>query len=110
MSNGHYAEALELTIGSPGAKSVLLVLADRACGTCGLCWPGVNKIAEWTEMGPTSIRKALDTLRERGLIIASGYETGGRGRTTEYVVLPHLPGLSTAPCVECVKRRKKPIV
>lgn len=108
MSNRHLHAALETTVGSPGAKSTLLLLADRACGECGLAWPGVETLMRWSEMGESSVRRALELLRERGLVAVHRFPKGGRGLSTEYVVLPHLPGLSTAPCAECGKKLKKP--
>lgn len=107
MSNRHHAAGLELVIGSPGAKAILLLLCDRACERCGLAWPGVPTLARWSEMSVASVRRALDTLREAGHIDVHRFPKGGRGLSTEYIVLPALPDLSTAPCGECGKRLKR---
>jgi len=87
-------------------KLVLVVLAYHACPTCGLCWPGVPLICQRAGLGPTRVREDLDRLVEAGLIVVHGYATGGRNRATEYVVLPGLPELSTAPCGKCVDNRQ----
>jgi hypothetical protein len=94
------------TAGRPGSKAVLYCLADLACDRCGRAWPGVEFIARRTEMGKTGVRKALDDLKAAGLITVHAFPSGGRGRATEYIVLPQLPKLSTAPCVECGERSK----
>ena len=108
MSNRHLAAARTIVTGSPGAHAILVQLADCACDKCGMAWPGVSNLMRWTEMGETSVRKALDLLRDKGLVDIHAYPKGGRGRATEYVVLPHLGELSPAPCGECRQRMVKP--
>lgn len=98
--------AYATTVGDPAAKSVLLCLADRACDECGLAWPGVPYLAERTELGLNRIRAALAKLVEGGFLLVHAYPHGGRGLSTEYVVLPALAKLSTAPCGKCQSNRK----
>jgi hypothetical protein len=110
VSYEHLDAAAELEGLAPGPKLVLVALAKTACKTCGLGWPGVKWIARKTGMKETSIRAALEVLRSRDLIQIHGYATGGRGRSTEYVVLPGLFELSTAPCGECRANMQTPRV
>jgi hypothetical protein len=107
VSFRHRNAALELTVGSHGVKAILMLMADRACEHCGLAWPGVPTLARWSEMSVASVRRALDTLREAGHLDVHRFPKGGRGLSTEYIVLPSLPELSTAPCGECGKRLKR---
>jgi hypothetical protein len=89
-----------------GPKLVLYQLADLACDTCGLAWPGLSYLIEHTGMQSRSVSGALASLRNTGHVVVHRYATGGRGRSTEYVVLPGLMKLSPAPCGECGKRLK----
>ena len=102
----HIRAAYATTAGSPGAKAVLLCLADRACDECGLAWPGIAYICERTEIGTTRGRALIAQLVESGLLRIHAYPKGGRGVTTEYVVLPAVTKLSTAPCAGCQSRKK----
>ena len=94
-------------VGCPGSltKLVLLALADHACEHCGLAWPGKQKLAEKTLLGPTRIKTALDELAKIGLVTVHKYPKGGRGRATEYVVLPAVAA-HQAPCPRCVNAQK----
>jgi hypothetical protein len=89
-------------------KFVLIALADHACDACGLAWPGVPHLIEKTGLADRTIRGALDELLAAGTIRLHGYGTGGRGRATEYVVLPGLDGTEQAPCHRCCAVRKTP--
>ena len=100
--------AYPLTVGSPGDKSVLAALAFHACDDCGLTWAGVNLLSADTEMGKTRLREALANLVAAGHLRIYRFPHGGRGLSTEYVVLPQHPRLSTAPCGKCVIKMKKP--
>jgi hypothetical protein len=108
VSNAHVTATREIRGLTPPAKFVLFLLADHACPTCGLAWPGVPCLMRESELGHTSVEKALAQLRERALIEVRGYPTGGRHRATEYLVLSAVLGLSTAPCVECRQKLKTP--
>lgn len=102
----HIRAAYAVTAGGPGPKAVLMCMADRACDVCGLAWPGVAYLAERTEMLDRRVSRHLAALVEAGIIAVHGYSSGGRGRTTEYIVLPQVAKLSTAPCENCGKRRQ----
>jgi len=83
-------------------QHVLHALAWHACEICGLAWPSVPTLAKRANLGATTVRDALERLRKADLIRVHAYPQGGRARSTQYVVLPGLPGLSTAPCAKCV--------
>ena len=103
----HIRAAYELTAGGPGLKGVLLAFADRACDECGLAWPGIKYLAEHAELGETKTREAIRILTERGFLSVHGFAKGGRGLSTEYIVLPHVAKLSTAPCGKCREMMKR---
>jgi hypothetical protein len=95
----------------PGAiKVVLMILACRACRFCGLCWPGIRILKDECGLGETRLRDSLEALAadDRGLLKIHAYPHGGRGRATEYIVLPGLMELSTAPCGKCRSNMKTP--
>jgi hypothetical protein len=109
----HQAGIAALSLELPKAMKLLLYdLAIRACPRCGLTWPGVPNLMRSTGMGETLLRDTLGELsrKDRALIVVHRYPTGGRGRATEYVVLPAHTELSTAPCGECQSRQKTPRV
>lgn len=108
MGFRHLQAAYTLTLGSPGRKSLLCVLAYRACDTCGIAWPGVKWLMASTEMSERSVQTCLRELTGAGLLQVHRYSRGGRGVSTEYVVLPQVAKLSTAPCGECADRMKNP--
>jgi hypothetical protein len=101
-------EAFEITTGSQGRKAVLIALAFRACDKCGICWPGVRWIMERTELSERGVQTCLAQLVSVNHIAVRRYSSGGRGVSTEYVVLPDVGELSTAPCGECASRMKNP--
>jgi hypothetical protein len=78
-------------------KFVLVALADHACEFCGLTWPGISSLQRDTGLGERTIQEALKALAAAGHIRIRDYPHGGRGRATEYIVLPTTPGLSKAP-------------
>lgn len=106
MSFEHQDAAALLEGLPPGPKSVLVHLAQPACVVCGLAWPGVGWLEKKTGLGHTAVRAALEWLVRAGHVTIHAYPHGGRGRSTEYVVLPGLTELSTVPCGECRKRMK----
>jgi len=83
------------------AKLPLIALADHACASCGLAWPGIARLAERTGMGTTAVRDALEALVAAGLLMIAGYPRGGRARATIYAVLPSLVRAGAAPCADC---------
>jgi hypothetical protein len=88
-----------------GPKITLLVLCVRSCEFCGLVWLGNKRMQAETRLGETALRGSLKYLVTSGLLIIHAYPQGGRGRATEYIVLPGVPRgdreLSTAPCGKC---------
>jgi hypothetical protein len=85
----------------PGVKHVLQCLAFRACGTCGHARPSVPLLALDTCMSERAVRDALVILRGRPeLVTVWAYSKGGRGRTTEFIVMPALAKLSTMDCAD----------
>lgn len=59
--------AVDQRTGSPARKAVLMNLADRA-DEAWSCFPGQRRIAEDTELGERTVRRALDDLETAGLI------------------------------------------
>jgi len=59
--------ALSQDAGSPSAKLVLLILANRA-NQDGKCWPGFNGIAEQTELSRRTVVTQVQKLVDAGLI------------------------------------------
>lgn len=110
MSNLHLRQAWLVPRDGPTGvsaptKLVLLALADHACEECGLAWPGRRLLGQKTLLGPTRIGKAVDELLAVGLVVVHAYPKGGRGRSTEFVVLPGLK-LSPPPCPRCLEAQK----
>lgn len=108
MGFKHLAVAYRTETGAPSRRAILCALAFRACDSCGLCWPGLGWLMEATEVSERSAQTALAELAKAGLVAVRRYSRGGRGVSTEYVVLPSLAKLSTAPCEECAQRMKTP--
>jgi hypothetical protein len=97
---GFAQERATLAVKLPHAvKHVLQCLAFRACGTCGHARPSVPLLALDTGMSERAVRDALVELRQRpDLLAVWAYSKGGRGRTTEFIVMPALAKLSTMDC------------
>jgi len=100
---GFAQEAAAWKVELPHAVKVVLVyLAFRACRSCGRAYPGVPLMVSATGLGERAVRAALEHLRRRPeLLTVYRYPLGGRGVTTEYVVIPELAELSPAACGEC---------
>jgi len=107
VSFEHLDAAARLEGLPPAPKSVLVHVAQHACVTCGLAWPGVPLLERKSGLGRTAIKLALEWLVKAGQLRIHAYPHGGRGMATEYIVLPSLTGLSTAPCGECRQRMKR---
>jgi len=93
--------AFEVTVGDANAKALLVALADHACEHCGLAWPGVKLLREKTEQGEKRVQAGVKLLLDAGLLAVFRFPHGGRGLSTEYVVLPHLWEGATRPCIRC---------
>ena len=72
--------ALSQKAGSPAAKSVLLILANRADNR-GVCWPGLNGIAKQTELSKRAVINNIRKLENLGLIWT---ETRQQPQTNRY--------------------------
>jgi DNA-binding MarR family transcriptional regulator len=98
----------------PAQKFVLLALGDHACEFCGLCWPGIRSLGEKTGLGERSVTRALNELIAAGMVTIHRYPKGGRGRATEYLILPAHDVLpkgrerQAAPCAHCQMRMSFP--
>lgn len=68
--------ASKQTAGSPGAKLVLIALANYA-NDRHECWPSQNTLAQWTEQSDRTIRTHLATLESMGLISRQSREVAG---------------------------------
>ena len=103
---GYRQQAAALKIQLPaGPKNVLNVLAFHACDLCGRAWPGVPTLALETGLSPRAVKDALAELRGRAdLLAVYRYSKGGRGVSTEYIVIPALAKLSTPECGRCENR------
>ena len=64
----HMAAVMQMKIGDPASKLLLLAIADRADKETGQCWPSLARLAEDTEMSPATIKRRLNYLEERGFI------------------------------------------
>lgn len=100
--------AFKFTVGDVGRKAILLAIADHACDNCGLAWPGVRVLCEKTEHGERSVQVGLKRLVDDGLLEVFRFPHGGRGLSTEYVVLPHLWDGAVRPCPRCASTMKNP--
>ena len=100
--------AYELTAGDSANKALLVALADHACDECGLAWPGTKLLHAKTELRTKRIQAGLKSLIDAGWISVYRFPFGGRGLSTEYVVLPHLWDGAIRPCQRCRSAMKSP--
>lgn len=107
MSFDHLGVIAELELPS-AQKLVLYALGNKACRRCGHAWPGMSYLTKKTGLSDRTITTALRELTYSKLITVHAYSRGGRGRVTEYVVLPTRMELEPAPCPECRERLKTP--
>lgn len=63
------AWASQQKTGSPTKKAVLLALANRANHDTGDCHPSVDTIAEETELGTATVKRALKDLADDGFVV-----------------------------------------
>lgn len=108
MSREHVQAALLLEKVPPTPKTVLVHIAYPACELCGLSWAGVPWLERKTGLGRTAVKGGIDWLVKHGHVVPFGYLQGGRGRTTEYIVLPQLfTELSTPKCGKCAGNQER---
>jgi len=105
MSHEH-KDALALIELPTVQKAVLWQLADCACSRCGLAWPGVPWISRYAGTSERGTRTALHWLVENGFLAVHWQATGGRGRSTEFIVTLAGVELDPAPCPRCLTNLK----
>lgn len=69
-------------------KLVLYALADRYNADQEICWPSVQWICDFTELGERTVRRALDDLEAAGLIVFVGRRGNRADRMTNAYTLP----------------------
>lgn len=89
--------AYEQRLGSPTEKAVLLSLANASNHHTGRCDPSVLRIAHETELGESTVRKALCSLEEKGLISRDRKRRSDGTLGTYSFVFPHLLAASNPP-------------
>lgn len=88
--------AVRQKAGSPAAKVVLLLLADRADDQHS-CWPSQNRLADDSEQSVPTVRRHLRKLESIGLIRTERRTVPGQKRATNRYVLA-VSETSTAQC------------
>ena len=78
--------ALSQCAGSPSAKSVLLVLANRA-DQHGRCWPGIDGISEQTELARRTVIAKIKELQLKRLLCVEHRGGTGEGRKSNVYLL-----------------------
>lgn len=68
MSMSLMAKAMNIKVGSPIRKLVLLKLADNA-NDKGECWPSYQHIADHCECSKSTVRDHIDALEKAGLLV-----------------------------------------
>lgn len=102
MSFEHLGAIRKMQLSS-ASKAVLTWAAWHACRGCGLAWAGVMVLGVETCLNERTVRRALNDLAQRRLLIVVGYGQGGRGRATEYLVVPDMVKLPGGTCATCGK-------
>lgn len=72
--------------GSPAAKIILILLADRADEDHS-CWPSQARLAEESEQSVATVRRHLRVLEDRGLVRTERRMVPGQKRATNRYVL-----------------------
>lgn len=105
MSFKHMAWAMEVRVGDPLAKLLLVALADRADKETGQCWPSLSRLCEDTEMSKASVTRRLFYLEQRGFI----HRTQRDQSSTLYTLSLTEPTLSLTETPPCLSQRHEPI-
>ena len=73
---------------SPTQQHVLALLAHRASDKNGMCYPSVDSLAEQTRLNRATVMRALDALRNMGLVSwkPGGRTKGGRSISNLYTL------------------------
>lgn len=88
--------ALKQKTGSPAQKSVLMILSNRADQN-GRCWPGVDGIAEQTELSRRTVISNIQKLASNGFLCVEVRGGDGGGRKSN-VYLLHIAGAKCSSC------------
>lgn len=78
--------ALATKVGSPTTKAVLMILANRADHQ-GRCWPGIDGIAEQTEISRRSVIRHIKILEQGGFLEVEHRGGTGEGRKSNVYLL-----------------------
>ena len=105
MSFKHMAWAMEVRVGDPLAKLLLVALADRADKERGQCWPSLSRLCEDTEMSKASVTRRLSYLEQQGFV----HRTQRDQSSTLYTLPLTEPTMSLTETPPCLSQRHKPI-
>ena len=95
MSFAHVRQALNLKSVRGTARAVLIALADYA-DEAGAAWPSISTLAEDSGFSRTTVKDALRTLRENGIITIEA-RTDEAGDPTSNLYLLHFGGVGREP-------------
>ncbi|WP_440866685.1 helix-turn-helix domain-containing protein [Symbiopectobacterium purcellii] len=101
MSMSLMAKAMNIKVGNPIRKLVLLKLADNT-NDKGECWPSYQHIADHCECSKSTVRDHIDALEKAGLLVKenrTGTNNGkGNASNVYYLKLDNpMPTTSTPP-------------
>lgn len=88
------AKAMQLKVGNPSRKLVLIKLADNA-NDKGECFPSYQHVADQCEISRRSVINHIDALCEQGLV-RKVYRSGEKGNSSNIYIL-NLDGAKTSP-------------
>lgn len=89
-------KAMQIKVGNPLRKLVLLKLADNASDQ-GECWPSYQYIADQCEISKRSVMNHIDELCKSGLL-KKVFRKGPKGNATNVYILT-IPGAGDSPGV-----------
>ncbi|EDY6474786.1 helix-turn-helix domain-containing protein [Salmonella enterica] len=96
MSMMLMVKAMQIKVGNPLRKLVLLKLADNASDQ-GECWPSYQYIADQCEISKRSVMNHIDELCKSGLL-KKVFRKGPKGNATNVYILT-IPGAGDSPGV-----------
>ncbi|EUD08630.1 DNA-binding helix-turn-helix protein [Providencia alcalifaciens R90-1475] len=88
------AKAMQLKVGNPSRKLVLIKLADNA-NDKGECFPSYQHVADQCEISRRSVINHIDALCEQGLV-RKVYRSGEKGNSSNVYIL-NLDGAKISP-------------
>ncbi|EBA9864551.1 helix-turn-helix domain-containing protein [Salmonella enterica] len=94
MSMMLMVKAMQIKVGNPLRKLVLLKLADNASDQ-GECWPSYQYIADQCEISKRSVMNHIDELCKSGLL-KKVFRKGPKGNATNVYILT-IPGAGDSP-------------